>query len=111
MLQRRVDVIDYVDYENTSTCVKCVDASHCLHSSRVMAASAPGNGESSILSQKPRPRLSKVWEYFKQRPNKMVLCSLCKTEMAYHGSTTAMHEHLRRKHPGALRPQMDEPSV
>lgn len=27
VLQRRVDVIDYVDYENTSTCVKCVDAS------------------------------------------------------------------------------------
>ncbi|XP_065119297.1 E3 SUMO-protein ligase ZBED1-like [Paramisgurnus dabryanus] len=107
-LERRVDQVDYVDYVITSICRKCVDASHCLHLSfETMAASAHSDTVNPALNQTARTR-SKVWEFFKQRPNKMVLCTLCKMEMAYHSSTTSMHEHLKRKHPGALRPQNDE---
>ena len=46
---------------------------------------------------------SKAWEHFtfnKETANqrKTVTCSICKAELAWHGSTTAMLEHLKRKH-------------
>ena len=47
-----------------------------------------------------RQRMSKVWDHFtvKKEDNK-VQCVYCKAELAYHNSTTAMIQHLNRKHP------------
>ncbi|XP_040900532.1 uncharacterized protein LOC121186018 [Toxotes jaculatrix] len=53
---------------------------------------------------KLRPWLkSKVWAFFKEnKTTKQVKCAVCNAQLAYHGSTTAMHEHLKRQHPGIL---------
>ncbi len=49
-----------------------------------------------------RVRTSKVWESFtKLQTKNAVVCNTCKAELAFHGSTTCMLEHLKRKRPGA----------
>ncbi|KAM7389463.1 hypothetical protein PAMP_023440 [Pampus punctatissimus] len=50
-----------------------------------------------------RTKTSKVWEHFSlDTANKKITCKVCKAELAYHGSTSVMHEHLKRKHVGQL---------
>ncbi|KAM4557393.1 E3 SUMO-protein ligase ZBED1-like [Fundulus diaphanus] len=50
-----------------------------------------------------RPKSSKVWEYFTlNKSKKCVNCKICKSDMAWHGSTTVMMQHLKRKHVGVL---------
>ena len=42
---------------------------------------------------------SVVWSYFKfDESNNRVYCKECKHELAYNRNTSAMREHLKRKH-------------
>ncbi|XP_061578646.1 zinc finger BED domain-containing protein 4-like isoform X2 [Cololabis saira] len=62
-------------------------------------------GRTEDDAQKLRPKTSTVWEHFNEnKPTKQVKCKLCDAQLSYHGSTTAMHEHLKRRHPGAVTP-------
>ncbi|XP_053713114.1 zinc finger BED domain-containing protein 6-like isoform X2 [Synchiropus splendidus] len=50
-----------------------------------------------------RAKTSKVWDHFTLNSSKTrITCSVCKMDLAYHGSTTTMREHLKRKHFGYL---------
>lgn len=68
---------------NLLICVQCVDSSRCLCSPMMVVTGHTGN---QLLLQKYRA-WSKVWTFFKQRLNKMVLCTLCETEMACRDSS------------------------
>lgn len=67
-----VEQIICVSYVNVWICQKSVKATQCLHLSPVMAAPTPGHVES--LFQKPKHNHKPVG-FFKQRPDKMLLCS------------------------------------
>lgn len=68
------------------------------------------------MSNKSR---SIVWEFYKKLSNVSAQCTLCKKEIRWHGSTTNLMEHLKRKHHTYLNlcsqatsleePQIDEP--
>ena len=45
---------------------------------------------------------SKVWDTFEMESNDKVKCRICSLELAFHNSTSAMTQHLTRKHPWAL---------
>jgi hypothetical protein len=60
---------------------------------------------SSISSAKSSPKSSggrsgsMVWNYFDyDESKKRVSCRECKQELAYNRNTSAMREHLKRKH-------------
>jgi NADH:ubiquinone oxidoreductase subunit E len=46
-----------------------------------------------------RGTTSIVWDYFNvQQAKGKVICHLCKQELCYNRNTSAMREHLKRKH-------------
>ncbi|MEQ2305383.1 hypothetical protein AMECASPLE_037313 [Ameca splendens] len=46
-----------------------------------------------------RTKTSKEWEHFTiDAVKRRVTCKICKNGLAWHGSTTSLHEYLRRKH-------------
>lgn len=42
---------------------------------------------------------SDVWKYFSKLDGKTVKCDLCTKELAFHGTTTNLRNHLLRSHP------------
>ncbi len=46
-----------------------------------------------------KPLTSSAWNYFEKLNKNEVQCKLCQVTLAFHRSTTAMHSHLRAKHP------------
>ncbi|XP_070405069.1 E3 SUMO-protein ligase ZBED1-like [Nothobranchius furzeri] len=57
---------------------------------------------SDKTEEKPRTKSSRVWEHFTlDAMKRRVTCKICKNHLAWHGSTTSLSEHLRRKHVGA----------
>ena len=66
---------------------------------------------SSALSR-DRPKTSKTWEHFTlDKVKQKITCKICKLDFAWHGSTTTMHEHLKRRHVGALQDEADSPHL
>ena len=42
---------------------------------------------------------SKVWKFFHKSGDRTVTCHVYQANLAYHGGTSSMKEHLKQKHP------------
>ena len=42
---------------------------------------------------------SQVWNFFTKKGKKFVACNICNASLVYHGGTSSMLQHLKRKHP------------
>jgi len=63
----------------------------CLLHVKMAASSASGSS-----TRKPQ---SQVWKFFEKASDKSVSCCICHANLAFHGGTSSMKEHLKRKHP------------
>ncbi|XP_061733966.1 zinc finger BED domain-containing protein 4-like [Nerophis ophidion] len=55
------------------------------------------------MEKSVRPKSSKVWEHFTLKTSKKtVSCKMCSMDLAWHGRTTLLREHLQRRHVGAV---------
>ena len=55
--------------------------------------------ENEVNASDEKKCKSQVWNFFKNNGKKSVICSLCNASLAYHGGTSPMLQHLKRKHP------------
>ena len=53
------------------------------------------SGQTGNMALSARVQVSAVWKNFTKTDPKTVSCNICKATLKYHGSTTAMHNHLK----------------
>ena len=58
-----------------------------------------GASRSKSTSHETNRKKSDMWNYFQKVGPKRVSCQLCRKQMAYHGGTTNIRDHLIRIHP------------
>lgn len=63
------------------------------------SCSRSSTSSTASSSQQSQARKSTVWGFFDKDGISAVKCRLCQSKMAYHGSTSSLKEHLKRKHP------------
>ena len=74
-------------------------------------SSASGTSNASSASSTER---SDVWKHFDKTGTKNVTCRLCAKQLAYHGGTTNLRDHLTRVHMDKYKPAKrtdDQPSL
>ncbi|XP_078467638.1 uncharacterized protein LOC144730767 isoform X1 [Lampetra planeri] len=59
---------------------------------------SPAAGTPPVRHQALRQKRSRVWEHFDPPAGSRVRCRVCGVSLMFHKSTTALREHLRRKH-------------
>ena len=72
---------------------------------------ASGTSNTSCASSTER---SDVWKHFDKTGTKNVTCRLCTKQLAYHGGTTNLRDHLTRVHMDKYKPAKrtdDQPSL
>ena len=55
--------------------------------------------ENVVNSDDAKKCKSQVWKFFNKKGERSVTCSICNASLAYHGGTSSMLQHLKRKHP------------
>ena len=55
--------------------------------------------QTSNTSSESDKNRSAVWKFFEKKTDKTVTCTVCSAVLKFHGGTSSMKEHLKRKHP------------
>ena len=62
------------------------------------------SGKSTLSADSSASHKSDVWQYFtKDKERKKAKCQLCSKELAFHGGTTNLREHLMNRHSGSYK--------
>ena len=91
------------EIENKDDDVAIVDEEYETSQTTSTLSSAANNSSGNLSRKKRRPRLL-VWKFFSTlQDRKSVQCQLCPAGnrdgvLAYHGGTSSMREHLKRRH-------------
>ena len=91
------------EVESENDDVTIVDEEHETSQTTSTLSSAANDSSGNLSRKKRRPR-SVVWKFFSAlQGRKSVQCQLCPAGnrdgvLAYHGGTSSMHEHLKKRH-------------